>query len=100
MMAARPAYLRWWRQLLSHKAQVDVSDPNYGQTALMFAARAGSCGNRFLRCSPWGKSQVATRLGETPAFIKPNSVAASASVWHSRGGVPADRGRREPTPGG
>jgi len=89
-----------WSKVADHKAQVDVSDPNYGQTALD-APRARSCGNRFCVARRGAKSQRATRVGETPAFIKPNSWPASASVWaFLRGGVPADTRAARATPGG
>ncbi|MEO6186385.1 MAG: ankyrin repeat domain-containing protein, partial [Steroidobacteraceae bacterium] len=44
---------------------------------------------------------VATKVGKAPAFIAPNSVPGFGfGVGILRGGVPADRGRREPQPGG
>ena len=101
MMAAQAGVLAVVEQLLSHKAQVDVRDPNYGQTALMFAARAGHAEIVSALLARGANPNVATRVGETPAFIKPNSVAGFGfGVGILRGGVPADRGRREPTPGG
>lgn len=88
-------------QLLRKGAQVDVRDPNYGQTALMFAARAGVADIVSVLLAHGASPNLATFVGETPAFIKPNSVPGFGyGVGIIRGGVPADRGRREPTPGG
>lgn len=88
-------------QLLRKGAQVDVRDPNYGQTALMFAARAGVADIVSVLLAHGANPNLATFVGETPAFIKPNSVPGFGyGVGIIRGGVPADRGRREPTPGG
>ena len=101
MRAAQSGVLAVVEQLLSHKAQVDVRDPNFGQTALMFAARAGHADIVSVLLARGADANAATRVGETPAFIKPNSVPGFGfGVGILRGGVPADRGRREPTPGG
>jgi ankyrin repeat protein len=101
MRAAQAGVLGVVEQLLKHGAQVDVRDPNYGQTALMFAARAGHADIVSALLAKGANPNVATRVGETPAFIKPNSVPGFGfGVGIIRGGVPADRGRREPTPGG
>jgi uncharacterized protein len=101
MVAAQVGVLAVVEQLVKHGAQVDVRDPNYGQTALMFAARAGHADIVSFLLARGADPNVATRVGETPAFIKPNSVPGFGyGVGILRGGVPADRGRREPTPGG
>jgi len=101
MMAAQVGVLAVVEQLLKHGSQVDARDPNYGQTALMFAARAGNADIVSTLLAHGANPNVATNVGETPAFIKPNSVPGFGyGVGIIRGGVPADRGRREPTPGG
>jgi len=101
MMAAEVGVLAVVEQLLNHGARVDVSEPNYGQTALMFAARAGHADIVSALLARGANPNVATKVGETPEFIKPNSVPGFGfGVGIIRGGVPADRGRREPTPGG
>src|SRR6185503_10173635 len=101
MMAAQVGVLAVVEQLLKHGSQVDARDPNYGQTALMFAARAGHADVVSALLTRGANPNVATNVGETPAFIKPNSVPGFGyGVGIIRGGVPADRGRREPTPGG
>jgi len=101
MMAAQAGVLAVVEQLLKHGARVDLSEPNYGQTALMFAARAGHADIVSALLARGANPNLATRVGETPDFIKPNSVPGFGfGVGIIRGGVPADRGRREPTPGG
>jgi ankyrin repeat protein len=101
MMASQVGVLAVVEQLLKHGARVNVRDPNYGQTALMFAARAGHADVVSTLLKRGAETNVATTVGETPAFIKPNSVPGFGyGVGIIRGGVPADRGRREPTPGG
>jgi ankyrin repeat protein len=101
MMAAQVGVLAVVEQLLKHDSHVDVRDPNFGQTALMFAARAGHADVVSALLAQGANPNVATNVGQTPAFIKPNSVPGFGyGVGIIRGGVPADRGRREPTPGG
>jgi ankyrin repeat protein len=101
MMAAQVGVLAVVEQLLKKGAQVDVREPTYGQTALMFASRAGHADIVSVLLARGANPNVATQVGETPAFIKPNSVPGFGfGVGILRGGVPADRGRREPTPGG
>ncbi|HEY4340706.1 MAG TPA: ankyrin repeat domain-containing protein [Steroidobacteraceae bacterium] len=88
-------------QLLKHGARVDVRDPKYGQTALIFAARAGQADIVSALLNRGANPNAATDVGPSPAFIKPNSVPGFGfGIGIIRGGVPADRGRREPTPGG
>ena len=101
MRAAEVGVLPVVEQLLKHGARVDVRDSNYGQTALMFAARAGHANIVSALLAHGANPNVATTVGQTPDFIKPNSVPGFGfGVGILRGGVPADRGRREPAPGG
>jgi ankyrin repeat protein len=101
MRAAQVGVLASVEDLLRHGAHVDARDPNYGQTPLMFAARAGAADIVSALLEHGANPNAATFVGETPAFIKPNSVPGFGyGVGIIRGGVPADRGRREPTPGG
>lgn len=101
MRAAEVGVLPVVQALLKHGARVDVREENYGQTALMFAARAGHADVVSILLSRGASANAATRVGATPAFIAPNSVPGFGfGVGILRGGVPADRGRREPTPGG
>jgi ankyrin repeat protein len=86
--------------LLQHGAQVDARE-SQGQTALMFAARAGHAEVVATLLAHGAQPNVATPVGRAPNFIKPNSVPGFGfGVGIIRGGVPADRGRREPQPGG
>lgn len=87
--------------LLKHGAAVDVREANYDQTALMFAARAGHADIVSALLAAGARAGDATRVGAAPPFIAPNSVPGFGfGVGILRGGVPADRGRREPQPGG
>ena len=101
MRAAQGGVLEVVRQLLDRGAEVDAREPAFGQTALMFAARAGHADVVTLLLARGANVGLATRLGPVPAFIPPNSVPGYGfGVGILRGGVPADRGRREPAPGG
>jgi ankyrin repeat protein len=101
MTAAATGELSVVQALLRHGAKVDARDPHFGQTALMFAARAGHADVAAALLKAGADPNAATKVGPTPAFIKPNSVPGYGfGVGILRGGVPADRGRREPTPGG
>jgi ankyrin repeat protein len=87
--------------LLAHGAEVDALDRDYGQTALMVAAREGHPDAVQLLLKAGANPNLHTNIGKTPAFIGPNSVPGFGfGVGIIRGGVPKDRGRREPTPGG
>ncbi len=101
MMAAQTGVLPVVEALLRHGAQVEMRDSAFGQTALMFAARAGHADVAATLLARGAQPNAATRLGTAPAFIAPNSVPGYGfGVGILRGGVPADRGRREPAPGG
>ncbi len=101
MMAAQAGVLPVVQLLLAKGAQVDAREKNFDQTALMYAARAGHAEIVSALLAAGANANVATKVGATPEFIKPNSVPGFGfGVGILRGGVPADRGRREPTPGG
>jgi uncharacterized protein len=87
--------------LLEHGATVDFPDQVYGQTALMLAAREGHADVVSVLLENGADPNAHTDIGETPAFIAPNSLRQFGfGIGILRGGVPKDRGRREPTPGG
>ena len=87
--------------LLAHGAQVNARDRDFDQTALMVAAREGHSKVVSQLIAAGAQVNVSTAIGETPAFVGPNSVPGFGfGVGIIRGGVPKDRGRREPTPGG
>jgi ankyrin repeat protein len=101
MMAAQAGSLPVVKALLAHGAKVDFREAGFGQTALMYAARAGHADIVAELLAKGAQPNVATNIGQTPRFIGPNSVPGFGfGVGIIRGGVPADRGRREPTPGG
>ncbi|MDT8399686.1 MAG: ankyrin repeat domain-containing protein [Pseudomonadales bacterium] len=89
------------RLLLAHGAKVDARDPVFAQTALMFAARAGHAQSVDLLLDQGADPNARTRIGEIPDWVAPNSVPGFGfGVGIIRGGLPADRGLRKPTPGG
>ena len=89
------------KALLDHGAEVDLRDANFQQTALMIAAREGHPEVVTLLLSHGADPNASTPIGKAPPFIAPNSVPGFGfGVGILRGGVPADRGRREPAPGG
>lgn len=101
MQAAAVGELSVVKALLDNGAEVDQRDRDFGQTALMFAARAGHADIVVLLLEAGADPTAATTVGKTPPFIAPNSVPGFGfGVGILRGGVPKDRGRREPTPGG
>jgi uncharacterized protein len=101
MRAAEAGVLPAVRALLSHGAVVDIREETFGQTALMFASRAGNTDVVAELLARGADPNTATKVGATPAFVAPNSVPGFGfGVGILRGGVPADRGRRDPTPGG
>ncbi len=101
MMASQVGVPQIVASLLKRGVAVDAREAAFGQTALMFAARAGHASIVSLLLAAGADPNVATRVGATPAFIAPNSGPGFGfGVGILRGGVPADRGRREPTPGG
>ena len=87
MMAAQVGVLAVVEQLLKHGARVDVRDPKYGQTALIFAARAGQADDRFSFAHARREPQRRHHVGEPPAFIEPNSVPGFGLAWASSAAV-------------
>ncbi len=101
MRAAAVGVLPVVQLLLKHGAAVDARDELFGQTALMFAARAGHLQVVDTLIARGADVNASTTVGPVPPFIAPNSVPGFGfGVGILRGGVPADRGRREPIPGG
>jgi ankyrin repeat protein len=101
MRAAEVGELAVVQLLLAHGAPVDVREERFGQSALMFAARAGNADVVAALLAAGAAPRASTFVGSAPPFIAPNSVPGFGfGVGILRGGVPADRGRREPQPGG
>jgi ankyrin repeat protein len=101
MRAAEAGVVRVVRLLLQHGAMVDAQETRFGQTALMYAARAGHADIVATLLEHGAQPGLATVVGPAPRFIAPNSQAGFGfGVGIIRGGVPADRGRREARPGG
>lgn len=100
MMAAQVGEPAVVRLLLERGVDVNARDPHFGQTALMFAARAGHAGIASMLISRGADPNLATRLGDAPGWVKPNSQPGFGfGVGIIRGGTPADRGRRDPATG-
>ncbi len=101
MRAAESGSARVVQLLLQQGTPVDAKETRFGQTALMFAARAGHAEVVAALLKAGAQPNVATVVGPAPSFILPNSQAGFGfGVGIIRGGTPADRGRREPRPGG
>ena len=101
MMAAQVGVPAIVKDLLQHGAAVDTRESAFGQTALMYAARGGHAEVVAMLLDHGADARARTRVGNPPRFIAPNSVPGFGfGVGILRGGVPADRGRREPAPGG
>lgn len=87
--------------LLKHGANVEFRDAEYDQNALMVAAREGHVPVVKQLLDSGADVNAATKILPAPKFIAPNSVPGFGfGVGILRGGVPKDRGRREPQPGG
>jgi len=101
MLAAAVGVVGSVQALIDHGAAVDARDPTYDQTALMLSAREGHADVVKLLLGNGADVNASTAIGQTPPFIAPNSVPGFGfGIGILRGGVPKDRGRREPTPGG
>ncbi len=87
--------------LVEAGADIHARDEHFGQTALMFAARAGHLHVVTYLVNQGAEVDVRTNIGESPRWVRPNSQRGFGfGIGIIRGGTPADRGRREPIPGG
>jgi uncharacterized protein len=87
--------------LLKAGAEVNFRDKHYAQSALMVASREGRVEIVKLLLAAGAEVNAQTTALPAPNFVAPNSVPGFGfGVGILRGGVPADRGRREPQPGG
>jgi len=82
-------------------ADVNARDPQFRQSALMFAARTGHSAILETLLAAGAELDAATRIGAEPQWILPNSRPGfSFGVGIIRGGLPEDRGMRPFRPGG
>jgi ankyrin repeat protein len=87
--------------LLAKGADASFRDAEYDQSPLMVAAREGHAAIVKQLLARGADVNAATKVLPAPRFIAPNSVPGFGfGVGILRGGVPQDRGRREPQPGG
>jgi len=101
MTAAEIGVMASVEHLVEAGARIDTRDPNFGQTALMFAARAGHTDIVRYFIEQGANPNARTDIGEEPKWVLPNSQRGFGfGIGIIRGGTPADRGRREPIPGG
>ena len=99
--AAGVGVLESVRLLVAAGAVVDEADSNYGQTALMAAARAGHANVADYLLQQGADANAATTIVGEERWVPPNSQRGFGfGIGIIRGGTPADRGRRDPLPGG
>jgi ankyrin repeat protein len=77
---------------------VDAREVEYGQTALMLAAREGRADVARLLLDAGADADAATPAGAVPEFRRPADNAGSKGVGIIRGGWP-EHGMRPPVPG-
>jgi ankyrin repeat protein len=98
--AIRSGNVEALRVLIERGAKVEFKD-NVQQTSLMLAVRENQPDMVRLLISKGADVNAVTRVGNTPNFVRPNSVAGFGfGLGIIRGGLPADRGSRYLTPGG
>lgn len=101
MTAAAVGVLDTVISLVEAGADIHARDEHFGQTALMFASREGHFSVVRFLVERGAEVNARTTIGETPQWVKPNSQRGFGfGIGIIRGGTPADRGRREPIPGG
>jgi ankyrin repeat protein len=89
------------RALLELGADANGRDVHYEQSALMVAARAGFADIARALIAAGAEVDAATRIGEEPEWILPNSRPGfSFGIGIVRGGLPVDRGMRPFRAGG
>jgi ankyrin repeat protein len=81
------------QSLLDHRADVQVRDKEFDQSALTLAAWSGSADSVALLIRAGADVNAQTRLGPEPKFVDPGAGRASHGDGILRGGVP-ERGSR------
>jgi ankyrin repeat protein len=98
--AIRSGNVEALRLLLDRGAKVEFKD-NTQQSSLMLAVRENQREMVRLLVERGADVNAATRVGQTPNWVRPNSVAGFGfGKGIIRGGLPADRGSRYLIPGG
>jgi len=101
MTASAVGVLDSVKLLVEAGASIDARDLHFDQTALMFASREGHLDIVSYLLEQGANPNARTKIGETPNWVAPNSQRGFGfGIGIIRGGTPADRGRREPIPGG
>lgn len=101
MTAAGAGVLGSVQALVEHGARVDERDSNFGQTPMMVAARAGYAEIVNYLLEQGADPNAATLVVGGENWVPPNSQRGYGfGIGIIRGGTPADRGRRDPIPGG
>jgi ankyrin repeat protein len=85
--------------LLERGAPVNVGDPQFGHTALMWAARRNDTAMMKRLLARGAEPNAHTRVGEKPVVRPPGAGGGSHGVGIVRSGVPP-QGEQQPTPGG
>jgi ankyrin repeat protein len=99
MAAVRAGNLEAVQLLLDRGAAVNVADPQYGHTALMWAVRRNDAGITQALLKRGAALEAHTRIGDRPAARPPGTGGGSHGVGIVRSGVPP-QGEQQPTPGG
>lgn len=100
MTAAGAGVLGSVTALVEHGAIVDERESNFGQTAMMIAARAGYADIVGYLLEQGADPDAATMVVGGENWVPPNSQRGYGfGIGIIRGGTPADRGRRDPIPG-
>ena len=85
--------------LLDRGANVNAAEPQYGHTALMWAARRNDAAMIKRLLAKGARLDATTRVGEKPAVRPPGAGGGSHGVGIVRSGVPP-QGEQQPIPGG
>jgi ankyrin len=85
--------------LLERGAAVNAGDPQFGHSALMWAARRNDASMMKRLLAKGADPEARTRVGDKPVARPPGAGGGSHGVGIVRSGVPP-QGEQQPTPGG